>query len=414
MPGYRRPLAGISLLLLAAVSLRAGDGELSLAQALETFYAHNYDILVSRLEVDKAAADVTGAKLLPNPALAYNYTSIYFGRGQGVRVGDNTLWSVRLDQPIQIAGQRGLRVRTAEAALEAVRLSHQDTVRTLTAGFFGLYYTVLLDEADADFSRQELARTDRILEVSGKRLEAGALSGLDFAKLRLSRIDVEAGLIDGEARLRNDLESFNVLLGGDGSLRPAPAEPPGPFAGYSEDTLLPAAYAKRPDLLSLEKQLAAAESARRLARANGIPDLSIGAEYDSLGPDRQPAFGFGLSLNLPLFNRNQGEVQKAVAVREQVKVELDKARRQVQAEVRQALASYQAAVRVFEAYRVHREEMSDLLDRTNQAFARGGLTVLEFLDTQKSYRDFMAKYLQALTQSLLSEALLKLTAGGIS
>jgi len=414
MLGNRRSLTGVLLLLLASVPLRAAEGEISLAQALEMFHAHNYDILVSRFEVDKASADVVGAKLLPNPALSFNYTSIYLESERGVRIGDNTLWALRLDQPIELGGKRGLRTRTAEAALEAVRLSHEDTVRSLTAGFYSLYYAVLLDESNVDFSRQELERIDRILEVSGKRYEAGALSGLDFAKLRLSRVEVEDALINDEAQLRNDLEFFNVLLGGDGKLRPAPAEAAAPFPEYSEAALIEAAYSQRSDLLSLEKQLAAAESAHKLARANGIPDLSLGAEYDAVGPSRQPAFGFGLSLNLPVFNRNQGEVLKAGFARGQIKVEVDKIRRQIQAEVRQALNNYQAAVRVLETYRTHGKEMSDLLERTNQAFSRGGLTVLDFLDTQKSYRDFMAKYHQALAQSRLNEALLKLSAGGMS
>jgi cobalt-zinc-cadmium efflux system outer membrane protein len=414
MLGYRRPVTGFLLLLLASFPLWAGDGEVSLAQALEIFFAHNYDILVSRFEVDKASTDVVAAKLIPNPVLSFNYSSIYLEHERGIRVGDNTLWALRLDQLLEIGGKRALRTRTAEAALEAVRLSHEDTVRNLTAGFYTLYYAVLLDESNLDFSRQELGRIDRILDVSGKRYAAGALSRLDFSKLELSRVEVEDALINDEAQLRNDLEFFNVLLGGAGKLRPAPAEAAAPFAEYSEAALVQAACEKRADLLSLERQLAAAKNARRLARANGIPDLGIGAEYDSLGPSRQPAFGFGLSLNLPLFNRNQAEILKTGYVRDQLKVQVDKVKRQIEAEVRQALNNYQAAVRVLDTYRTHAKDMSDLLERTSQAFSRGGLTVLDFLDTQKTYRDFMSKYHQALTQSRLSQALLKLTAGETS
>jgi len=414
MLGYRRFLIGFGLVLLASFPVRADEGEISLSHALEIFYAHNYDILVSRYEIDKAGADLVGAKLIPNPALSFNGTSIEFGRGGGIRLGDNSIWALRLDQLIELGGKRGFRTSTAQAALDAVRLSHKDLIRNLTVGFYTLYYGVLLDELNVEFSRQELERLDRILEISGKRYAAGALSLLDFMKLKLSRVEIESNLVNDETDLRNDMEFFSVLLGGDRNLRPAKSEAAAAFAEYSEEKLIQTAREKRADLLSLEKQLEAAESARKLARANGIPDLGIGAEYDSLGPSHQPAFGFGLSLNIPVFNRNQGEIQKALYIRDQIKTQIDKARRQIEAEVRQALNNYHSARRVFEAYRSNEKDMSELLDRSGQAFSRGGLTVLDFLDTQKSYRDFMSKSHQALTQSRLSQAILELTAGGVS
>jgi cobalt-zinc-cadmium efflux system outer membrane protein len=381
---------------------------------LELFYAHNSDILVSRYEIDKAGADLVGAKLIPNPGLSFNYTSIEFGRGGGIRLGDNTLWALRLDQLIELGGKRGLRTSTAEAALEAARLSHKDLIRNLMVGFYTLYYNVLLDELNVEFSRQELGRIDRILEISGKRYAAGALSLLDFMKLKLSRVEIESNVVNDETQLRNDLEFFSVLLGGDRNRKPAKSEAAGVFAEYSEERLVQTAWEKRSDLLLLEKQLETAENAQKLARANAIPDLGIGAEYDSLGPSHQPAFGFGLSLNIPLFNRNQGEIQKAGYVRDQIKVQIDKTKRQIEAEVRQALNNYQSSFRVLEAYRSNEKDMAELLDRTGQAFSRGGLTVLDFLDTQKTYRDFMSKSRQALTQSRLSQAILELVAGGVS
>jgi cobalt-zinc-cadmium efflux system outer membrane protein len=399
---------------LASAARPARAEEISLSQAMDLFLARNADILASRYEIDKAAADLLGAKLRPNPGLSFNYNAIEFGNGRGVRVGDNTLLALRLDQLLELGGKRGWRAEVAGSALEAAKLAHQDAIRTLLAGFYTLFYTLLLDQEGVDFARDELQRSDKVLEVAEKRYAAGALSLLDEMKLKLSRVDLESDLAAAENQLRDDQEFFGVLLGGDRTYTPARTDDPAAVEDFRDDALVKAAYGARPDLLALRKQLEAAEGGRKLARANAWPNLDVGAEYDSLGTLPQPAFGFGVSLSLPLFNRNQAEILKAGYEEDQLKIRIDKLQRQIAAEVRQALDDCRTSFRILAAYRAREKEMADLLDRTNQAFSRGGTTVLDLLDTRKTHREFMSKLRQAQLKSRLGLALLKIAAGGLA
>jgi outer membrane protein, heavy metal efflux system len=77
----------------------------------------------------------------------------------------------------------------------------------------------------------------------------------------------------------------------------------------------------------------------------------------------------------------------------------------------QALNTYNAGVLVFTAYKTRKAEMEGLLGNTEKAFSLGGITVLELLDTQKTYRDYMTKYNQSLTQAVLNKDLLKVYTG---
>jgi cobalt-zinc-cadmium efflux system outer membrane protein len=70
-------------------------------------------------------------------------------------------------------------------------------------------------------------------------------------------------------------------------------------------------------------------------------------------------------------------------------------------------------VRIFQSYQTRKLEMDDLMMRTEKSFTLGGITVLELLDTQKTYREFNVKYNQALAQSNLSRELIKLYTGTI-
>ena len=101
-PLYRFPFIALAFVGLASAARPARAEEISLSQAMDLFLARNADILASRYEIDKAAADLLGAKLRPNPGLSFNYNAIEFGNGRGVRVGDNTLLALRLDQLLDL------------------------------------------------------------------------------------------------------------------------------------------------------------------------------------------------------------------------------------------------------------------------------------------------------------------------
>jgi cobalt-zinc-cadmium efflux system outer membrane protein len=290
----------ISLLLFPTL---ARSQDISLEQALELFYKNNYDIIIHKYEVDKAYADLVGAKLLPNPSASFNYTNIQFGRG-GIYSGDNTQWTIRLDQLIEIGGKRGLRRNVAADNLEAAKLEHQDVIRNLLIGFYSLFNDLVLDDLNVSFVRDEIDSLDRILAVSKERYDAGFLTLIDYEKLKLSRGVLENDLARFENQQADDIELFNVLLGSSARLKPATPSVKPVFVDYDVEVLVQAASQNRADLFALKKQIEAAQNAVRLAKANAKPDLSLGAEYDSLGPKNSPAFGFGLSLNIPLFKRN--------------------------------------------------------------------------------------------------------------
>jgi cobalt-zinc-cadmium efflux system outer membrane protein len=111
-------------------------------------------------------------------------------------------------------------------------------------------------------------------------------------------------------------------------------------------------------------------------------------------------------MSIPLFYRNQGEILKRDAEYSQIRIQIEKVRRQIQTDIRQALNNYSSGLTIFDAYRKRKMEMEELLQKSEQAFALGGITVLELLDTRKTYRDFITKYNQALTQSALNEDLM--------
>jgi outer membrane protein, heavy metal efflux system len=381
-------------------------------EALAAFYQNNYDIIVSKYDVDRAYADYVTAKLRPNPSLTVNYNNLAMSRWKTQR-WDNTQLSVRIDQLIETAGKRTLRTNSASETLEASKLSHKDVIRNLLIGFYTLYFNLHLDMLNAEFARGEITRFDKLIGVAEKRFKTGFLSLIDYTKLKLARIDLENNVTNLTAQFNNDLESFNFLLGSSSRRVPSKYEMREDFGEYGISGLLDMAYENRFDYLSMQKQLKAAEYSVGLAKASRIPDVSVGGEWDSTGNPATNGIGFGFSVPLPLFNRSQGEILKKTAEQRQIETLVTRVKGRIVTELNQALNTYNAGVLVFGSYKKRKIEMESLLQNTEKAFSLGGITVLELLDTQKTYRDYITKYNQSLTQSQLNKELLKVYTGEI-
>jgi len=402
-------IAGAIIIVLAPSVVLATE-EISLEQALNNFYQKNYDILISNYEIDKAYGDYIGSRLLPNPNLSFNYS--FIGLKPFPSATDNTQTVTRLDQLIELGGKRGLRSGAASETLESVKFTQRDTVRTLLIGFYTLFFNINADILNANLAQDELKRFDKTLEIARKRLESGFLSLVDYTKLTLARTDLENTATNTEAQLSNDIEQFSFLLGSLTPLKPN-LQVSEQFTEYTEENLLNSAYQYRFDFFSIEKQLKASGLNRQLAKAQAIPDITLGAEFDTIGSRNTPGVGFGFSIPLPLFNRNQGEIARRSAEYNQLEIQRDKVKRQIVSDIRQALNNYKTSAKVFEAYRGRKKDMEELMSRTEKAFSIGGITVLDLLDTDRTYRDFMSKYNQSLVQGNLNRELLRVYTGEI-
>jgi cobalt-zinc-cadmium efflux system outer membrane protein len=400
-------LFGILITLCTLGSFPVIGEEIALDRALELFYRNNYDIIIHRYEVDKAQGDYVGAKLLPNPTFSLNYT----GLNTGLTSGDNTQMTFRLDQLIELGGKRGYRIQSATETWEAAKLSHQDTIRTLLAGFYTTYFNLLLSELNIEFATEELKRYNRLHEVGSKRHQSGFLSQLEYTKHRLARIELENNLLQLKNQYRNDLETFNLLLGGQGSFKPLKELAKEEFPEILEKTLVETAYLNRYDLLSLQRQVKSAEFNQKLARAQRIPDITLGGEYETFGTKAEPGVGAGVSVSLPIFSRGQGELLKRTAEVNQLKIQIEKMKKQITMEIRQGINNYHSSQAMFRNYKNRREDMQTLVTNSEKAFSLGGITVLELLDTNKIYKEFITKYNQSLIQTALSKALIRIFSG---
>ena len=161
------------------------------------------------------------------------------------------------------------------------------------------------------------------------------------------------------------------------------------------DTLRRRAIDMRPDLKAAEAARVRAQADRELARANAWWDITPQIEYQRIGNDN--TFGVGVSMPLRIFDRNQGELARTTAEIERTHAMREAAARRVLAEVDVAISlvasEREKMVRLRDIYLPKAQRARDTVEF---AYSRGGASLLDFLDAQRTYRETSLDHLRAI------------------
>jgi cobalt-zinc-cadmium efflux system outer membrane protein len=402
----------IFALVLAAPREPALPPVLTLPDALRLFHERSFDLLLAEAQLDMARGDERAARAVANPA-ASGSVGKSFGYDASACSGCSALaFAVGLSDQAAlsdaVSGKRGLRVDAARAALQAAKLSRDDAERTLRLALQQAMIDAALQRAQLDLARELLEFARRTEEVNRTRLRAGAISEAELARAQVAALEAEQ-VVDltaqGDRAARgqvafllavpNPLPEFRI----DPALLEQVATEPPP-AGDAP-ALLEIAQRERPDFRAALEQQERARAAAALARRHRIPDVTLSAQYAQEGTGSSaltpPTLTFGVSLPIPLFYQQQGEILRADAdLRAQI-VQRDKLATQLANDVTTAYGAYAANRKLVERMR------GGLLERAERArdlvriqYEKGAARLLELLDAQRAFAQVRAEYLQDL------------------
>src|ERR1700720_291860 len=278
----------------------------------------NPTLLAERQQIAVARGDLTQARFRQNPSLT-------LGGLKEVNGGDNAI-NVKGSLPLELFGRRARRTEVAENKEKVTQQSVADRERLLTGEVRMRFGQALAAIRDLMFVEQLLQVNRDFLRLMGDRSREGAVPSLDADETRVEANRIETLRIDYQAKAEVALLALKETVGVDpeepirlkGALELAPQD-------YERKQLLQLAVDHRPDLAFQRANELLAQAERRSDRAMGKPDASVFGGYErpdsgfsqqafdaagNLRPIRQ-TFNyatFGLNINLPLFNRNQGAV----------------------------------------------------------------------------------------------------------
>jgi cobalt-zinc-cadmium efflux system outer membrane protein len=343
-------VTGAVFLFLAVCSLSDEASALAegkyftLQQAVEFSLQNNGDLKALREEKGIREAGKIKAGLFPNPVLEMDGTT---GELTGSKF-ENTL-SVGVSQEFLTAGKRGKRLQAAGKELEGFERQIDNSGRLLMEEVKTTFFDLLLAEKKVDLAERSIALSTQLLDITKQRFDAGDVPELEvnLARVEVGRsegrkVEAERELYPAKARLlalmgipQDETASFSVSLEGK------------PFVKTLEE-LKGLALAKRPDLKALEAEKAKVDAEVVLARAERIPNVTVGVGYqrensavDVAGGEiksRDNLIGMKVSIPIPLFDRNQAGIREAKARKESAENRYAFTRRTIEREVESAFA----------------------------------------------------------------------------
>ena len=388
-----RPVLLILLMIRVWTGVaQEGVVRLSLDDALERFAACNLSLIAERYHVDMAEAQVTQAKLFENPVVSFEQNVYNRNNGKYFYLGKEGEAVVEIEQLIYIAGQRNKRVRLEKLNKEMAVYQFEEVIRTLRGElkekFVDLYYT----RKSLSVYDREIGYLSTVLDVYKEQNAKGNVSLLEKSRIQallLSLKQERNGISNEAVALEGDLR---LLLGLKREEVPEPLFDESALDRIELEKLplaeLSARMAGRPDLKQAEAGIRASEADVRLQRSLAFPEVSLKGAYDRAGNFCNNYFAIGLSVSVPLFNRNQGNIKSARLSVLRNNTLAEQARRQADNEL---FACYTKLAKALELYRSSDYELERDFDRiiegVNAGFRKRNISLLEFIDYYEAYKE---------------------------
>lgn len=403
-------LGGLCLSPPAALSAQAGPESpavqaqrITLGEALRRIEAENLALRIAREEVAAARGRLTTAGVYLNPGVVATREQL------SGDVGTYHETTLALSHTLEIGGQRGLRreaaglsVDAAEARLSAERLR-------LAFEVHRAYLRAAAAEAQI-VGLGETTEVFRRVERSGQvRLAGGDISEFAHQRLQVERARYENLLAEAHLELAAAGRDLAILVAPDSMgaeryllLPTAPLDGQSvPSATIALDAALLSA-ADRADVRAATLEVEAAQARLGLQRRGRIPDLTLTAGYKDQADGLRGAV-IGLSLPLPLLDRNTGRIEEAQAELASAEARRALALRRAEADIRGAWETYRSlAARIELLNRNLLVGSASLLQTAQVAYAEGEMSLIELLDAADAYRtarqttiDLLSQYLTA-------------------
>ena len=381
---------------------------LTVDQAVAYALEHNGDLQAARKEIDSASGLVKQASLRANPKVDASVSKTITGTDNNITVNGML--------PLELGGRRPARIKVAERELEMRRQDVVNRERMLASDVSAKFGEALAAILKLGFDEDLIATSQRGYNLVAARVTEGGTAPLEqnMVLVELNRLRSMRETADGKAQIEM-LELRNLI----GMSPEEPLRLRGDFNDLA--TPLPPlmeaterALSERPDLKLAKATESLAAARIEQARSEGRLDASVNAGYQRMdfgyplsgindAGQLRPIQGtfhyltFGVSLDLPLRNKNQGTIEAALAEAEAAKRRREFGELTVRREVASAYAQYNTTSRAAEIFRVGVKDQANAnLDVVRQTYELGSKTLIDYLGEQRRFIDLQNGYIDAL------------------
>lgn len=317
-------------------------------------------------------------------------------------------YAVGVEWLIERGGKRKRRIEVAENARQVARWRLLNATRMLALDVRTVFVDALLAKENLALAQENLRSFNQIVQVNKARVDAGDLAAVELRRAQLATLQLRKDALQAQTNLRASKEKLQLLMGravpaADFDIIDEPRHDPPPASLEEVERL---AFNLRPDLQSLRRDQARSQAEIRLQLAQAKVDYTVGAGYlrQQGVAGKGNTLWFLFSVPLPIFNRNQGEIERARLEQRQIDARVSALEAEIRNEARNAWRQYETARELLAYIEADMlKQAGQVLGAMEFSYRRGEASFVDFLDarracnsTTQSYNEARAEYARSL------------------
>ena len=372
------------LLLAGKMCAQQVAGTLTLKEAEQRFLERNLSLIAERYNIDMAQAQVLQAKLFENPVISLEQNVYNRLNGKYFDFGKEGEAVVEIEQVIHLAGQRNKQVRLEKINKEIAEYQFEEVMRTLRQELNEKFVEVYFLSKSIAIYEKEVNSLQVLLGGMKIQQEKGNISLMEISRLESMLFSLRKEKNERENDLLTTRGELNLLLNlpEDTQVQLSLDEEVLQQLDLSQLSFadLKAIINERPDQKIARSTVNASRANLKLQKSMAFPEFSVKGNYDRVGNFINDYFAIGVSLSVPIFNRNQGNIKAARFSIQQAGVQQEYAANRADMELFTAYTSLEKATQLYQSTNMDLERnFEKLITGVNENFTRKNISLLEFI-----------------------------------
>lgn len=388
---------GIILIVLGLFVSFSINAQISigLKQAIYLAKEKNPFLKNQSFNIGIAEADITTAKLRPNPILNNQSLQLmnpsYFVPNTGYLNSHNMQIWWQLTKPIQLPALRKYKLEVAKQGVKIAQINYTEIERNLFLTVGENWINAWYAKVNLDLISKAQINIDSLVYINEMRFKKQVITSTDLIRTQLLAEQYKLQIKTAEQEYRNQLQNLKFLLGSTDSLNINLNDSFILNSISSKlDSLLNYAITNRTDAQMAVSHIDYHKNYIELQKAAAKPSPELGMIYNP--QNKIPYLGFYGTIQIPIFSRNQGEIEKSKLLKAQAEQSLELTQLQIKTEITTSFNSYQTQKQNLEKFKIISLQSEQILTSVKYAYLKGGTTIIDFLEAQRTWLDSKKMY----------------------
>lgn len=373
------------------------------SQGKEMLIKQSLKALANHYEIDMAEAEIQQSRLWNNPTFVWNSDLYSIEKNEYFNFNNQKL--IQFEYILSVSGKRIRQVKQNKIGHEIAKFAYSDVLRGLLLEFSNAYSSLYTLREKSSIYESMLNRYKSLITFYEKQLSLGIIAKNDLIRLNSEYVSTQVIASENLSQIIEKQGELNALLNLPSNTVVVPLERTiKTETTLKQEDMLSLAFDTRPDFHIAKKNIAYYEQDVKIQKSSAIPDIKLGYQPHDKGSNYvRPYSGVVVEIAVPIFNRNQGMIQKSKLKVEQSKLNLKQFTNQLENELTAAYLKYlndkKNLERFSESFMTQIETMTK---DANANFEKKNLTILQYIDYQRTYLDVKMQYLETLSSYLES------------